>query len=40
MIGQEVSIVKKWEYKTIYWDSAISSLKDSDDFDQMLNEYG
>lgn len=37
---QEVSVVKKWEYETVYWDSAISSIEDSDDFDQMLNEYG
>ncbi|WP_312507555.1 DUF4177 domain-containing protein [Lysinibacillus sp.] len=32
--------MKKWEYETVYWDSAISSIEDSDDFDQMLNEYG
>ncbi|MFJ5766784.1 DUF4177 domain-containing protein [Lysinibacillus sp. NPDC093210] len=32
--------MKKWEYKTMYWDEIIASVHDSDDFDQMLNEYG
>ena len=33
-------IMKKWEYHVINWDAKVDSVKESQDLQEALNEYG